>query len=147
MRLNKINGKAVKDATEPLTFRVTPCDARKGTRADPMSCALARGLTKHGHAVSCRIGKFVAIVEFKNEVKRYEIAHEDRRKIDAFDNAHYFQPGTYTLKPPASWLRQEVMRKAAATRNGTSSRARSGKHVSRKQPMRHALRIQKEIVS
>lgn len=128
-----IGGKPIRDASEPLTIHVTRKNVRDAKKRAPMTCAIARGLTKDSHVVSVRVGLRIALVEFKKEVVRYGLKPDDSQKIRAFDIAGYFKPDHYTLVPPKIKL-------GIKTRDHRNHGKR-GQHVSRKTPMRHVWRV------
>ncbi len=133
--MKRLNGKNIVDATEPLAIRVTRKDVNVAKAKSPTTCALAKGCLHDSKVLSARIGVKVALIELDGEIKRYGVLPEDARKIRAFDNAHYFQPGTYTLVPPKTKL-------GVHTRgHGRKGDGKPHKDVYRQAPLRHIQRV------
>lgn len=129
-------GKPIMDAKAPMKVKVTRRDINKAKKASPMSCALAKGLTRDEHIVSVRVGVKVALVEFKDRVVRFELKPQDTEKIRAFDYARYFEPGIVELMPPKKKLGIHTI-----NHRKKPSGPNSGIHVTRRKPMRHVWRV------
>lgn len=129
-----VNGKRIIDATGPMTIEVKKCDIKRARRADPMTCAIARGALNGDKIHSVRIGTRVALVEMKDVALRYSIKPEDTEKIHAFDYAGQFSPGKYTLMPP----KIPIEKKRKQYKKKKSGPA--GVHIERRPPMRHMNR-------
>lgn len=135
VRKRRVAGKELFDATESMDIRVTRRDLKKAKTKDPMSCALAQGCLHDKHVLSARIGVKIALIEMDDRVIRFSVTPEDAKKIRAFDNANYFQPGTYTLHPPITKL-------GVHTRgHGRKGNGVRGKNVYRQAPLRHVQRV------
>lgn len=141
VRCNSLNKKPISDATEPFRVKITSRDVKKGSKTNPMSCALARGMTRSDKIVSVRIGAEVALIEYKKEVKRYNLKREDTKKIRAFDNSGYFQPGEYELVPPKKKLGVHTIgHKKKKRKSSSGPSGPSGVSVARRPPQRHVWR-------
>ncbi len=134
-RKTTLNGKEIVDATEPLTISVTKRDLKKARQRNPMCCALAQGCAHLDGVVSSRIGTKIALIELEDKVQRYAVQPEDTEKIRAFDNANYFQAGTYTLVPPEKKLGVHTVGHHKKYKSGPSE-----KRVSQQPPLRHVHR-------
>lgn len=133
---NTLNGKPIVDATKPLPFKVTRRGINQARVACPMTCAIAKGLTRDKRILSVRIGQKLALVETKLVATRYAIRPEDVRKIRAFDKARYFEPGEYKLVPPPEDNKLGVH----TVKHHRRKHGPRGTHLTRRPAIRHMWR-------
>ena len=139
-----LNGKPIVDADKPLKINVMRKDIQKADPCDPCNCAVAQSLKRIPNVMNVRVGSTVVLVEKPRKVFRYKLSAEETRRIRAFDNAGYFQPGSYELKPPS--------RKLGGRKDGSGSNVREGKAktvynatpINPEKGKRHALRPPKK---
>lgn len=135
VRTHKGKLKPKRDATETLTFRVTRRDVSRSQTKEVMACALVMGCVKVKGVLSVKVGPFVAYVERRTFWERYAITPETRRKITAFDQTGYFEPGEYTFYPPSIKLGL-----ATKNRNRKVTSGSRGPNVFRREPIRHIVK-------
>lgn len=127
-------GKPVVDATEPLVVKVFPRHIKAAQPCDEEHCALAQSIKTQRGVIDCRVGNGTVYVEKKDHYVRYVMDKETRKKIDAFDKAGYFQPGTYTFSAPL--VRQRIGARAG-TKPGSNKRTGKAKSVHTARPLRN----------
>lgn len=100
MKLTKINGLPIIDATKPLNLRVTPIDVAHAERKKPDCCAFARACARQIHVKEARV--HLARVYIRTNTKhwtRYVTSLAARAEIIAFDRGGVFAPGSFELRP------------------------------------------------
>src|SRR6266699_845611 len=97
----KIDGIPVEDAKHAITFEVTKRDVARGDIKDPDSCAMALACMRYQRAKAAKIHLFYSYVLEKDHWLRYKTPVSVSREIVAFDRGGSFEPGEYTLRPPA----------------------------------------------
>ena len=129
----EINGKRVIDATKPARIHVTKHDTTEGDTKNPSSCAAARAAKSDiANCLSARVHIGRVYIEGPKYWTRYQTPESLRTEIIAFDKGGTFQPGEYTLRPPAP-----------SNRRDNGSNHKSKKRPSAVKSPRKAIRIAK----
>ena len=115
------NGLEVRDATAPLTVKVTQKDIDQAVQRDPETCAVARGCKRMKDVIDVRIGATTAFVDRGNYIERFVIDPDDRKRLAVFDRDGYFAPGTYRLLPPPE---ERKIGARAGQKSGSNTRNR-----------------------
>ena len=103
----EINGKPVVDARKHAVIHITDRDTIKGATKDPGACAAALAARRDiADCISARVHIGRVYIEQKEKWVRYQTPESLRTEIIAFDKGGSFQPGDYTLRPPAPSARE-----------------------------------------
>lgn len=98
------DGLPVREATEPLTVRITKRDSRGAEAGAPIDCAIARACRRMYGSQAMAIFRRVAYVDIADAlgnrvVYRYQIPVPVRRMIAQYDTNGAFPTGAIELRP------------------------------------------------
>jgi hypothetical protein len=120
------------DATETMEIRVMRRDIDSAIPRCVTDCAMAQRIKRIKGVEGVRVGAGIVLVEKKDEILRFELLPEDKKKIHDFDKAGYFRPDTYVLQPPKTKLGARK-----GTKPGSNKREGKARNVLREPPLRH----------
>lgn len=66
---------------------------REKAKETAKKCAIAQSIKQIPGVTGVRIGKTAVFVHFKDRIVRWALHPEDKKKIEAFDHAKWFQAG------------------------------------------------------
>jgi hypothetical protein len=95
----QIEGKPIKDATEPLVLSVRTSDIKYGVGKAPDVCAAAIACVRQCECLSARVHASRTFLEYEDHWVRYKTPTNLRQEIVAFDGKGKFHPGFYRLAP------------------------------------------------
>lgn len=97
----QIEGKPIKDATEPLVLAVRTSDIKYAVGKAPDVCAAAMACVRQTECLSARVHASRVFLEYEDHWMRYKTPPTLRQEIVAFDGKGKFHPGFYRLAPLA----------------------------------------------
>lgn len=115
--MRAINKAPIRNATKPVTIRITPNDATHGAKKDPGACAAALAAKRDvPECTEARIHISTSYVKVRDTWYRFRTPEALRTEIIGFDRGAKFTPGEYRLTPI------QPSHRASGKRQGGSSR-------------------------
>lgn len=124
------NVTTVKDASRPLTVRVTEADVRASKKKDHSGCAVAKACLRFKPVDGAIVSVSTAYLIKGNSAIRYKVPQAVAREIISFDRAAVFSPGEYTLNSPASFNKLGATSATGSNNRSGTGKARGFNHVS-----------------
>lgn len=111
-------GIPIVDATDPVTFEVTPKQIAKSKIRDNTACALVRACEENVPRIQAAFFfRSVAYLEYKTKMVRFKLPEYVQREIVVFDRSGLMAAGVYKLRPPAKAERLDTKRGKARKPN------------------------------
>ena len=99
MKVTRIAGRQIKNATKPLIITVKPCDVKEANIKEPSQCVMARAILRQEHT-EARVHISRIYVKSKDGYwYRYGVPESLRSEIIAFDRGGAFLPDTFEVMP------------------------------------------------
>jgi hypothetical protein len=127
MRVQKIDGYPVVDATEAVEIEIKSLDISRGEAQQPAFCAIARAAKRGFEILEARVHLSRTYLRTRDgEWLRYLTPPNARTQIILFDKTGNFEPGTYHFSKPTTPKKEKRKRGAAAAASPAKTRRVAG---------------------